>query len=60
MPCSVAMIEMRPASRHKSCKLCCWNQPANPVLDVRTRPSEERHAAQIPGNIRVLPDQVTE
>ena len=30
------------------------------VLDVRIRSSYERDAAQIPGSIRVLPDQVTE
>ncbi len=30
------------------------------VLDVRTRSSYERDGAQIPGSVRVLPDQVTE
>lgn len=30
------------------------------ILDVRTHSSYERDSAQIPGSIRVLPDQVTE
>ena len=35
---------------------------ANPptILDVRSRSSYENDGAQIPGSIRVLPDQVTE
>lgn len=35
---------------------------ANPptVLDVRSRSSYERDSAQIPGSMRVLPDQITE